>query len=302
MRTREQEIAALLVLLKQKPKGTTWGEIAFRVSEQGSAYSVLAEESEGALFPPIEETGQVEDSLKVVEKWFSSGYKIATVLDPEYPVQLLGVREAPPFLFYEGDILEKDPGVSIVGSRDSSTAGLRFATEAAEMLVSKGLSVLSGLATGIDTVAHRTALNVGGRTVAFIGTGISRSYPSSNAALQKEVSERGLLLSQFFPEAAPTTQSFPMRNATMSGYGLATIIVEAGEYSGTRIQARVAGRHGRPVILTTQVVENTTWGRELQNQPNVFVVRDIEELASAVGKVQDAPVRLREAVDSLVLM
>ena len=93
------------------------------------------------------------------------------------------------------------------------------------MLVKRGLTVIAGLAKGIDTFAHQTALNDGGRTVAFIGTGIDRQYPTENRGLQQEIEERGLVLSQFWPGSQPTKQSFPMRNALMSGYGVATIML-----------------------------------------------------------------------------
>jgi DNA processing protein len=172
--------------------------------------------------------------------------------------------------------------------------------EAAHLLVSQGLTVIAGLAAGIDTAAHRAALDGGGRTVAFLGTGITQSYPASNRTLQSEIAERGLLVSQVYPDAPPTKQSFPMRNATMSGYGLATIVIEAGEHSGTRIQARVAGEHGRPVILTDRVAATTTWGTALAERPNVYVVSSTAELARAITDVREAPARLRSALDKLV--
>jgi DNA processing protein len=177
---------------------------------------------------------------------------------------------------------------------------LDLAAEAARLLVSKGLTVIAGLAAGIDTAAHRAALDGGGRTVAFLGTGITQSYPASNRTLQNEIAERGLLLSQFYPDAPPTKQSFPMRNATMSGYGLATIVIEAGEHSGTRIQARLAGEHGRSVILTDRVAGTTTWGAALAERPNVYVVSSTSELAQAINDVREAPARLRSALDRLV--
>jgi DNA processing protein len=108
------------------------------------------------------------------------------------------------------------------------------------------------------------------------------------------------VLSQFYPEAPPTKQSFPMRNASMSGYGLATIVVEAGEHSGTRIQARLAGEHGRPVILTERVASTTTWGGALRGQPGVYVVDSMDDLAHAVGEIQERPRRVDEALAALM--
>jgi DNA processing protein len=223
-----------------------------------------------------------------------------TVLDREYPARLLGIREAPPFLFYEGTLREPDDGMSVVGSRTASEWGLRLAADASRLLVAEGLTVIAGLAAGIDAAAHEAALAEGGRAVGVLGTGITQSYPASNRALQREIGKSGLLLSQFYPDAPPLRQSFPMRNATMSGYGLATIVIEAGEQSGTRIQARVAGEHGRPVILTDRVAATTTWGAALVGRPNVYVVSSAAELAQAVTDVREAPARLRSALDRLV--
>ena len=123
---------------------------------------------------------------------------------------------------------------------------------------------------------------------------------AANAGLQKEIASRGLVFSQFYPDAPPTKQTFPMRNATMSGYGLATIVVEAGEFPGTRIQARVAGQHGRPVILTSRVVRSTNWGRELVGRPGVHVIDSLDELAQVVNDIRTAPERLRNALEALV--
>ena len=212
---------------------------------------------------------------------------------------MLGIRETPPFLFYDGTLSEPDPGMSVVGSRSASDRALRFAADAARLLVSEGLTVIAGLAAGVDSAAHRAALEAGGRTVAFIGTGLAKSYPAENATLQREIAARGLVLSQFYPDASPTKQTFPMRNATMSGYGLATIVVEAGEHSGTRIQARVAGEHGRPVILTSEVVQKTAWGSALVDRPNVYVVDSLDELSAAVKDIREAPDRLMSALEAL---
>src|SRR5581483_252563 len=112
---------------------------------------------------------------------------------------------------------------------------------------------ISGLAAGIDTAAHTAALESGGRTVAVIGTGITRCYPAANIELQEAIAHSGLVLSQFWPESSASKASFPMRNATMSAYGRATIVVEASEQSGARIQARLAVAHGRPVVLMNSV-------------------------------------------------
>jgi DNA processing protein len=127
--------------------------------------------------------------------------------------------------------------------------------------------VIAGPSRGIDTVLHRATLDAGSRTVAVIGTGIGRVNPSENRGLQREIASRGLVLSQFWPDAPPQKHTFLMRNATMSGYGLATVVVEARETSSARAQARMAVEHGRQVILSDRVVAANDWVQNLTGRP-----------------------------------
>lgn len=299
MITREAETAALLALLQPPSRGTSWGEIAARVSGEGSAQAVL-QESEDGLFPSPDAEARRVEATQQLRSWLDDGYELTTVLESDYPRRLRDIREMPPFLFYAGDLRADDDGMSVVGSRRASSWGTALARATAEFLVDEGLTVIAGLAEGIDTAAHRAALDAGGRTVALVGTGIARRYPASNSALQDEIARRGLVLSQFYPGAPPTKSTFPMRNVSMSGYGLATVVIEASEHSGSRIQARVAGQHGRPVILTSRIVESTKWGRALENQPNVYVVRSMREMREAIRSVRESPARLDEALAALM--
>lgn len=300
MTTRDFELAALLTLLRTKSRDQTWGSIAADAAYVGSARTLIDSADAEGLFPAPALAAEWADAEHDVTHWRRQGLRWVTVLDGDYPARLRDIREMPPFLFYDGQLDPLEEGLSVVGSRSASPWGLRFAAETAEMLVSKRLSVLSGLAEGIDTAAHSAALAVGGRTVAFLGTGIQQSYPASNKQLQCEIAQRGLVLSQFYPDAPPTKHTFPMRNATMSGYGLATIVVEAGEFSGARIQARVAGEHGRPVILTDRVVSATEWGAAMQKRRNVRVVRSISELSEAIDELRDLPQRLEQALAAVI--
>lgn len=300
MEARDQELAALLTLLRRRAGGAGWNQIAADVAVAGSAVALLNEPAEGELFASPDLEPELKQAEADVRAWVDAGYQWVTVLDHDYPSRLLSIREIPPFLFYEGTLRDPDEGMSVVGSRSASDWATEFAAEAARLLVAEGLTVIAGLAAGVDTAAHEAALSAGGRTVAVLGTGIAQSYPASNRALQRHIADRGLLLSQFYPQAPPTKHSFPMRNATMSGYGLATIIVEAGEHSGTRIQARVAGEHGRPVILTGRVAATTSWGAAMTERPNVYVVDSLADLHQAISDVREAPERLRMALNELV--
>lgn len=279
-----REHAALVALLRQRPGGMTWTRATEEVLYYGSAMQVREEHDPAALLP---EAGPLEDAQREVAGWAQQGLRFVSVLDPEYPRRLRGVHEAPPFLFAQGALDPEDRGVSVVGSRKASDRGLQIAASVAQQLVAMNLSVISGLAAGIDAAAHTAALEVGGRPVGVIGTGIKQAYPTVNAELHRRVAEEGLLISQFWPDAAPSKHSFPMRNATMSGYGLATVVVEAGEHSGARIQARVAVAHGRPVLLTELVVNATEWGRSLVNQPGVYIVKSVDDVRAALSDVLD---------------
>ena len=299
MDVRERERAALLTLLRQGKGGSGWSQTAAEVSYEGSAVALLERSNEDALFTDPAVLASVEEASRDIQRWHDVGLKFVTVLDGDYPARLRDINQTPPFLFFTGDLRPDDQGMSVVGSRSVSPWGRKFAEDAADLLVTRGLTVISGLAAGVDAAAHRSALDAGGRTVAFLGTGINRSYPAENAALQEEIAQNGLLLSQFYPDAPPSKQSFPIRNAAMSGYGLASIVVEANEHSGTRIQTRVAGEHGRPVILTARVVDATTWGKAIQSSPNVYVVQSSSDLASAIDDVASRAQRVESALKAL---
>lgn len=298
--TRLDQAAALVALLRERPEGRSWHEIAAEVAFAGSARAVwddLTHTDALVADPRLEE--QLGRARTDVLAWEEAGLRLVTVLDRDYPARLRDVRETPPFLFARGDLRPDDQGISVVGSRRSSDRGRRLAADVAQLLVSRGLAVIAGLAAGIDTTAHRAALDANGRTVAFIGTGITKYYPAENRALQDEIAERGLVLSQFWPDAPPTKQTFPIRNASMSGYGLATLVIEAGETSGTRIQARLAVEHGRPVILTAGVATSTKWGAALVGRPGVHVASNTRELEQTIDRVLDDRDSLRRALSGL---
>lgn len=284
--TALEQDAALVALLRSDANTLPWNETASEVAFWGDAVTVWDQvTSTDALLRDPRLADELARAHDEVRAWRREGLRFVSVQDSAYPRRLLDIRETPPFLFAAGELRAEDPGMSVVGSRQCSEQGRRIATAAAQLLVTRGLSVIAGLASGIDSVAHRAALDAGGRTVAFVGTGIRKYYPASNRELQDEIARRGLLLSQFWPDATPAKHTFPMRNATMSGYGLATIVVEAGEHSGTRIQARKAVEHGRPVILTDLVAERTQWGAALVGRPGVHVARGARHLERIVDEV-----------------
>lgn len=280
------ERAALVALLRERPGGLSWSDITVEVLAAGSAVAAW----DRLVDAPLVWTPDAPDPRVVaaadVTGWAAAGnFSMVTVLDEQYPIHLRGIHQAPPVLFWRGELRADDRAVSVVGSRAASPRGLRLAAEVAAGLVDRGLTVTAGLALGIDTAAHRAALDAGGRTVAFIATGITGVYPPANRALHAEIADRGLLASQFWPDAPPQKHTFLQRNATMSGYGYATVVVEAGEFSGTRYQARMAVEHGRPVILADTVADGTGWGRALVGRPGVRVAGDAAGILHAVDEV-----------------
>ena len=281
MMANHDEHAALVALLRHPQRDMSWADVMTEVVAAGSAIEIWTQVTPPALVPY--DSDPISLARAEINRWLASGLTVSTILDDTYPRQLRGIHQAPPILFARGQLRPEDPAVSVVGSRKASARGMHIAARVARDLVERGLTVVAGLALGIDTAAHRAAIDAGGRTVAVIGTGINRYYPPDNHDLQDEIAECGLVLSQFWPDAPATRQNFPMRNVTMSGYGIATVIVEAGEHSGTRIQARAAVGHGRPVILTDLVVDKTEWARELSGRPSVYVARGLTEVGEIIA-------------------
>lgn len=279
------ENSALIALLRTRPNGLSWPELTARVLECGSAVQVWEVTVTPSLIPSPIESAALDEAAQQLEEWDQQGMRFVSVLADDFPARLRDIHQVPPFLFARGDLRPNDKGVSIVGSRKASVRALEITAAIADSAVKAGLTVIAGLAEGIDTAAHEAALAAGGRTVAFIGTGLNISYPAKNKKLQREISERGLVLSQFWPDAPIQRHNFLMRNALMSGYGIATIVVEAGENSGTRYQARIAVEHGRPVILTDAVVSSTTWGKQLRVLPGVHTATGIDHVGEIVNSL-----------------
>ena len=176
-------------------------------------------------------------------------------------------KNAPKQLYVEGslDIPLPTPRVSVVGTRKPTKEGMEEARVVTEMLVNEGVTVVSGLATGIDTVAHRTAIDSGGRTVAILGTPLDKAYPASNRYLQNEVATNHLAVSQFPPSRPIAKGNFVIRNRTMALISHASVIVEAGDSSGTLHQGWETLRLGRPLfVCRTAAKASYGWLKEME--------------------------------------
>ncbi len=153
----------------------------------------------------------------------------------------------------DADLLRSGPCVAIVGSREASTQGLDRARKLASLLVQRGVIVVSGLAAGIDTAAHETAIECGGRTIAVLGTPLDECFPAQNAGLLQRIMREHLAVSQFAPGTAVGSHTFPMRNRTMALVADATVIIEATDKSGTINQGWEALRLGRPLWIAASM-------------------------------------------------
>jgi DNA processing protein len=234
------------------------------------------------------EADAVERAETLIADLADRGVRLVTVLDDDYPPNLHQVFNRPPFLWVRGALTSEDRrAVSVVGTRQASEWGRAAAARFARELAEAGHPIVSGLALGIDTAAHEAAL-AAGRTVAVIGTGILAStYPAANRALAERIAVAGAVVSQFWPSAPPRRSTFPMRNVVMSGMSLGTVVVEASQTSGARMQARFAVEQGRRLFLLDRLVEQQDWAKRYAEKPGVEVVRDPADVLPALSRLTD---------------
>lgn len=191
-----------------------------------------------------------KDYLKcLLDNIESKNIKIITILDENYPKHLLYIDDKPNVIYMKGEILEEDNlAISIVGSRKSTSYGKWAAEKFSKELVELGVTIISGLANGIDTIAHRTALENNGRTIAVLGTGIDKTYPARNKQLYKDIEDSGAVITEFPIGTQPFAYNFPQRNRIISGLSLGIIVIEAQEKSGSLITATHASNQGKDVF------------------------------------------------------
>ena len=295
--TREQ--AAVLALIRAVPG--EWYQAADVIAEAGSALRLLGGEpvimSAQRLRQASELVSRVDHAdvaraHALIERVSAQGVRLITILDEDYPEHLRLIFNRPPFIWVRGRLESRNlRAIAMVGTRQASQQGRAAAARLARGLATAGVTVLSGLARGIDTAAHAATLEAGGTTVAVIGTGIlARVYPPENGELARRiVGSGGALVSQFWPEAAPRKANFPRRNVVMSGMAAGTVVVEAGSTSGARMQARLALEHGKRLFLPQALVENEAWASTYAARPGVTVVGDPNDILDELVKVTEIP-------------
>jgi DNA processing protein len=213
---------------------------------------------------------------------------ICTYRDRSYPRRLLSIYDYPPFLYVRGAIEPIDElAVAVVGSRQASLYGRRMARSLVAGLVRRGVTVVSGLARGIDTEAHRAALECGGRTVAVLGSGIDVIYPRENRTLADRIADSGAVVSEFPPGTTPQPGFFPRRNRIISGLSLGVVVVEARGRSGALVTARYAADQGREVYAVPGPIDHSgSLGPHRLIQDGAKLVCCVEDICEEIPQLR----------------
>lgn len=235
-------------------------------------------------------TAEIEDELAQIDRL---GAILITFGEPAYPVSLAQIDDAPPALCVRGnpEILQL-PGVGIVGARNASANGRRIAETIAGDLAAGEVSIVSGLARGIDTAAHNGALTAQGNTVAVMAGGVDVVYPPENESLYRRIIETGAAVSEMPPGLTPKSRHFPRRNRIVSGLSLGVVIVEAAQRSGSLITARMAGEQGRDVLaIPGSPLDPRSYGANRLIREGATLVRNAEDILEVVRPMLTPPRR-----------
>jgi DNA processing protein len=200
----------------------------------------------------LERFNELKSTIDLEKYWDSilrQGIRVLTWKDAEYPSHLKEIEQPPPVLYVRGEITVEDNwAVAIVGTRQVTAYGRQVTEELTSALVHNGVTVISGLARGVDAVAHNAALKAGGRTLAVLGSGVDKIYPPEHRQMADKILAQGALISDYAPGTPPESTNFPPRNRIISGLSMAVVVVEAGETSGALITADFAVEQGREVF------------------------------------------------------
>ncbi len=235
------------------------------------------------------------EAKKLLQKINNDNIHIIPIVNPAYPEYLKNIYDPPIVLYKKGDLSKNDKLIAIVGSRRATKYGLDIANNVAFELAKLGITIVSGMASGIDTLAHKGALKAGGRTIAILGCGVDIVYPYENKKLMEEIISSGAVVSEYLPGTAPKPRNFPARNRIISGISLGTVVVEANKTSGSLITANFALEQGREVFAIPGNISsaNSTGTNKLIKDGAKMVtciddileeIREIKELQKMQGK------------------
>ncbi len=226
-----------------------------------------------------------------IRRCAENGFQIITRQDPNYPALLLEIVDPPPVLYCYGNLSGRQCHIAMVGSRKATAYGKTSARNLARELAARGISVVSGMALGVDTAAHQGALEGGGGTVAVLGSGLACVYPQANLKLFHRIAENGAVVSEFALDARPEARHFPQRNRIISGMALGTVVVEAAKRSGSLITARMAAEQGREVYAVPGSIRvATTQGTHDLIKQGAKLVENVEDIVEEIAVHLNGPV------------
>ena len=297
---QEARLAWLALTLTPGMGPTRCGRAVRKLGSAGRLFHASLTELEGVGMPA--ESAQfcfdgraraaaVEEAARIQEQQAS----FLTPEDEAFPDRLMEIYDPPPVIWVRGDVrLLSRPGIAVVGTRQPTPYGAGMAEMLSRDLARRGMVIMSGMARGVDSCAHKGALEAGGATVAVWGTGIDVIYPKENKKLAEQiVAQGGAIVSEFPLGTFPAPQNFPIRNRTLSGMSVGVLVVEGGEYSGTRITARCALDQGRDVYAVPGNATNkNAWG------PNTLIKQGAKLTATWEDVWEDLPSQVRMELEA----
>ncbi len=299
VRTEQEEILWLALKMTPQLGPRRAVDLLKKFGSPSAIFQQEARDLEGAglsygVARSIENGAVMEDAIEQQRLLAATGTQLLTWFDDAYPERLRQIYD-PPFLLYaRGDLkLLSEPSIAVVGTRRPSAYGLVAAERLSKDLALAGLTIVSGMARGIDTTAHKAALEAEGKTIAVLGCGADVVYPAENKKLAQSIVERGLLLSEFPLRSPGYPQNFPVRNRIVSGLAYGVLIVEGAQYSGSAITARLALDQGREVFAVPgNITAKQSFGPNLLIRSGAHLVQDSSDVLS------DLPLEARQQLAS----
>ena len=232
-----------------------------------------------------EAPGSIKTELEQADQ---KGFEIITQADSAYPPLLKEIPDPPPFLYVSGSLDGSSKNIAVVGSRNPTAYGISATQNLCADLTAHGITIVSGMAVGIDTAAHRGALAGRGNTIAVLGSGFNKIYPSQNRSLFKRISEEGAVISEFALNTEPEAHHFPIRNRIISGMSMGTIVVEATRRSGSLITARLAADQNREVFAVPGSIQSfKSTGTHALIKQGAKLVENAQDVIEELGAYMD---------------
>jgi len=243
---------------------------------------------------------KISDSVKKdLDLVMQKKYKIATMADTEYPPLLRQIPDPPPFLYVLGRLNGSIRNIAVVGSRNATRYGLSTTRRLCHDLVKLQMTIVSGMAVGIDSAAHQGALMGKGRTIAVLGSGLERIYPEQNRNLFHQIAENGAVISEFPLKTEPDAHNFPKRNRIISGISLGTVVVEATRRSGSLITARLAAEQNRDVFAVPGSIQSfKSTGTHTLIKQGAKLVEHAQDIMEELSHMIKTPVEKEKPADN----